>query len=167
MLIATASYVSLDTWLTTLPMRGRRIPKGDRKALRRGLGQRPKYADIMLQGNALRCGQRDEGGFRFPPYIPLDSHTPLKRPGLWSWTWGCMISFANPHGSRVATLVVCRGEREAREAWGRIETPQSLWPQWSASPLSCESWFTYFNASSTFAPFCCASASGPFCQNNE
>ena len=51
---------------------------------------RPIFHVVLLQGNALRCGQRDEGGFRFPPYIPLDSHTPLKRPGLRPWTRGWM-----------------------------------------------------------------------------
>ena len=77
----------------------------------------------IFRGSALRWAQRDEGGFRFPPYIPLDSHTPLKRPGLWSWTWGCMISFANPYGSRVATLVVWGGEWEVQEGLGRASKP--------------------------------------------
>lgn len=38
--------------------------------------------------DALRWGQREKGGFRFPPYLPLDAHTPLKRPGLRPWTRG-------------------------------------------------------------------------------
>ena len=33
---------------------------------------------FIFGGSALRWAQRDEGGFRFPPYIPLDSHTPLE-----------------------------------------------------------------------------------------
>ena len=35
---------------------------------------------LIPTGYALRWAQRDEGGFGFPPYIPLDSHTPLKPP---------------------------------------------------------------------------------------
>ena len=77
----------------------------------------------IFRGSALRWAQRDEGGFRFPPYIPLDSHTPLKRPGLRSWTWGCMIIFANPPGSRVATLVVWGGGWEVQEGLGRASKP--------------------------------------------
>ena len=77
----------------------------------------------VFRGSALRWAQRDEGGFRFPPYIPLDSHTPLKRPGLRSWTWCCVISFANPHGSRVATLVVWGGGWEVQEGLGRASKP--------------------------------------------
>ena len=99
----------------------------------------------IFRGSALRWAQRDEGGFRFPPYIPLDSHTPLKRPGLWSWTWGCMISFANPHGSRVATLVVWGGEWEVQEGLGRASKPSpTLLAPAERVPLSCESLFTYF-----------------------
>ena len=48
-------------------------------------------------------------------------------------------SFANLLGFRVATLVVCRGEGESREAWGENRnSPQSLWPQRSAFPFSSE-----------------------------
>ena len=98
-----------------------------------------------MRGSALRWAQRDEGGFRFPPYIPLDSHTPLKRPGLWSWTLGCMIGFANPHGSRVATLVVWGGEWEVQEGLGRASKPSpTLLAPAERVPLSCESLFTCF-----------------------
>ena len=36
---------------------------------------------LIQTGCALRWAQKDEGGYSDPPYIPLDSHYPLRNAG--------------------------------------------------------------------------------------
>ena len=46
-------------------------------------------------------------------------------------------TLGQPHGFRAAALIVCRGEGVSRGAWGENRnSPQSLWPQRSASPFA-------------------------------
>ena len=82
-----------------------------------GIGAEPKATITILinfdrtfilipTGCALRCAQKDEGGFPQPPYIPLDSHTPFGTLGRYKTWYSGQAPFAAHACEQVATVLL-------------------------------------------------------------